>query len=220
MRRLEGMFALAIWDGRRRELFLARDRIGVKPLYYAHQPGGLVFGSEIKALLEHPAVARDLDEAAFFDYLTFAFTPPPATMYRGISKLAPAERMIVRSDGSIERSCYWSPFSPDVAAEVREMSESEMVQRVRDLLRESIRKRMMSDVPFGVFLSGGVDSSANVALMAELIDRAGADVRDRTRRVTRATTSGATHADREAVRNRSPRGADRHRRDDGFSAAG
>ena len=108
VRRLEGMFALAIWDGRRRELFLARDRVGVKPLYFAHQPGGLVFGSEIKALLEHPAVGRDLDEAAFFDYLTFAFTPPPATMYRGISKLAPAEWMIVRSDGSIERARYWT----------------------------------------------------------------------------------------------------------------
>jgi len=169
--RLEGMFALAIWDGRRRELFLARDRVGVKPLYFAHQPGGLVFASEIKALLEHPAVGRDLDETAFFDYLTFAFTPPPATMYRGISKLAPAEWMIVRSDGSVEHTRYWSPFSADVAAEVREMSESEMVQRVRDLLRESIRKRMMSDVPFGVFLSGGVDSSANVALMAEMIDQ-------------------------------------------------
>jgi asparagine synthase (glutamine-hydrolysing) len=169
--RLEGMFALAIWDGRRRELFLARDRIGVKPLYYARLPGGLVFGSEIKALLEHPAVSADLDEQAFYDYLTFAFTPPPATMYRGISKLAPAERLIVRADGSLERSSYWTAFSPQVTGEVREMSEDEQVQRLRDLLRESIRKRMMSDVPFGVFLSGGVDSSANVALMAELIDR-------------------------------------------------
>ena len=155
----------------RRELLLARDRIGVKPLYYAQRPGGLVFGSEIKALLEHPAIGRDLDEAAFYDYLTFAFTPPPATMFRGISKLAPAERMIVRCDGSLERACYWTPFLGRARAEVGAMSEREMVERVRDLLRESIRKRMMSDVPFGVFLSGGVDSSANVALMAELIDR-------------------------------------------------
>jgi asparagine synthase (glutamine-hydrolysing) len=171
VRRLDGMFALAIWDGRRHELLLARDRIGVKPLYYACQPGGIVFGSEVKALLEHPAIGRDLDETAFYDYLTFGFTPPPATMYRGISKLAPAERLIVRSDGSLERSCYWTPFSREVRLEVGAMSEGEMVERLRDLLRESIRKRMMSDVPFGVFLSGGVDSSANVALMAELIDQ-------------------------------------------------
>jgi asparagine synthase (glutamine-hydrolysing) len=171
LQRLEGMFALAIWDGRRRELLLARDRIGVKPLYYPLQPGGIVFGSEIKALLEHPAVGRELDRRAFFDYLTFGFTPPPATTYRGISKLAPGERMIVRSERSVERSCYWMSFSSEVAAEVREMSETAMVTRLRDLLRESIRKRMMSDVPFGVFLSGGVDSSANVALMAELTDQ-------------------------------------------------
>jgi asparagine synthase (glutamine-hydrolysing) len=170
VRRLEGMFALAIWDGPRRELFMARDRVGVKPLYYAIQPGGIVFGSEIKALLEHPAIDRDLDESAFLAYLTFAFTPPPATMYRGISKLAPAERVVVRSDGSFERSCYWTPFSGDVGAQVAQMSEQEMVEQLRELLRESIRKRMMSDVPFGVFLSGGVDSSANVALMADLID--------------------------------------------------
>jgi asparagine synthase (glutamine-hydrolysing) len=92
-------------------------------------------------------------------------------MYHGISKLAPAERMLVRSDGSVERSLYWTPFSAEAAAEVRDMSEAAMVTRVRDLLRDSIRKRMMSDVPFGVFLSGGVDSSANVALMAELMDQ-------------------------------------------------
>ena len=171
VRRLEGMFALAIWDSRRRQLLLARDRIGVKPLYYAHRPGGIVFGSEVKALLEHPAIGRDLDETAFYDYLTYAFTPPPATMYRGISKLAPAERLVVRANGEIERSLYWTPFSGAARAEVAAMSEAEMVDRLRDLLRESIRKRMMSDVPFGVFLSGGVDSSANVALMAELVDR-------------------------------------------------
>src|SRR5262249_20564913 len=79
VRRLEGMFAFAIWDGRRRELYMARDRIGVKPLYYAVTPGGIVFGSEVKALLEHPAIERDLDESAFLAYLTFAFAPPPAT---------------------------------------------------------------------------------------------------------------------------------------------
>lgn len=166
--RLDGMFAIAIWDRRRRELFLARDRLGVKPLYYAKRPDGFVFGSEIKALLEHPSVERDLDEEAFFHYLTFAFAPPPRTMFHGISKLAPAERMVVRADGSVLRDTYWSPLSPAAAGAVRDMGEQDLCERVRELLRESVRKRMMSDVPFGVFLSGGVDSSANVALMAEL----------------------------------------------------
>ncbi len=169
--RLEGMFAFAIWDARRRELFLARDRVGVKPLYYAHLPGGFVFGSEIKAILEHPAVVRDLDEEAFFDYLTFAFTPPPRTMYKGIGKLAPGERMTVRADGSVSREVYWSPLSSARATEVADMSEREMVAELRRLLKASIAKRMMSDVPFGVFLSGGLDSSTNVALMAELTDQ-------------------------------------------------
>ena len=169
--RLHGMFAFAIWDGPRRELFLARDRVGVKPLYYAISSSGFTFASEAKALLEHPAMPRDLDEEALTDYLTFAFTPPPRTMYRGISKLAPAERMIVRADGAFERSRYWMPFSARVSGEVAQMSENEMVGRIRELLLASISERMMSDVPFGVFLSGGVDSSANVALMAELTDR-------------------------------------------------
>jgi asparagine synthase (glutamine-hydrolysing) len=167
--RLHGMFGLAIWDGRRRELFLARDRLGVKPLYYASTPGGLVFGSEIKAILAHTAVTPDLDVDAFHDYLTFGFTPPPRTMFAGISKLAPAERMLVRADGTTTADIYWDPFTrlPDLSG----ATEGELITELRDRLKESVRKRMMSDVPFGVFLSGGLDSSTNVALMAELSDR-------------------------------------------------
>src|SRR5919198_4326475 len=105
--RLQGMFAFAIWDERRRELFLARDRLGIKPLYYAGPPGGFVFGSEIKALLRHPAISADLDEEAFGHYLTFVCTPAPLTMFAGIHKLAPAERMIVRADGTIQRERWW-----------------------------------------------------------------------------------------------------------------
>jgi asparagine synthase (glutamine-hydrolysing) len=168
--RLQGMFAFAIWDERKRELFLARDRLGVKPLYYSFQPGGLVFGSEIKALLEHPAVVADLDEDAFSHYLTFACTPAPTTLFAGIRKLAPAERMIVRPDGSSHTETYWSPFSDRAAAEVAELDEAGAQERLIELLRASIAKRMMADVPFGVFLSGGVDSSTNVALMSELTD--------------------------------------------------
>jgi asparagine synthase (glutamine-hydrolysing) len=167
--RLQGMFAIAIWDTRRRELFLARDRLGIKPLYYARPPGGFVFGSEIKALLAHPAISPEIDEEAFFHYLTFVCTPAPLTMFKGIHKLAPAERMIVRADGSVESEIFWSPMSDRAAAEIAHMPEAELEERLLELLRASIKKRMMADVPFGVFLSGGVDSSTNVALMSELM---------------------------------------------------
>ena len=168
--RLHGMFALAIWDSRRRELFLARDRLGIKPLYYAQPPGGFIFASEIKSLLAHPAIVADLDEEAFSHYLTFLCTPAPLTMFQGIRKLAPAQRMTVSADGRVQIESYWSPFNEAPAEEIAEMSEHEMETRLLALLRESIAKRMMSDVPFGVFLSGGVDSSTNVALMAELME--------------------------------------------------
>ena len=170
--RLHGMFALAIWDGRRRELFLARDRLGVKPLYVAELPGrGVIFGSEIKAILEHPAVPRELDEKAFWDYLTFAFTPPPRTMFKAVGKLAPAERMTVTADGRVRRERWWDPLDAARSEQTAGMDEAEMIAEVRRLLKASVAKRMMSDVPFGVFLSGGLDSSTNVALMAELTDR-------------------------------------------------
>ena len=166
--RLHGMFAFAIWDGRRRELLLARDRVGVKPLYYAAQPGGLLFASEVKGLLAHPSLTPELDEEALHHYLTFAFAPAPLTLLEGVRKLAPAQTIVVREDGSLDARTYWTPFDGEVAREVAQMSEREMEERVLELLRGSIGKRMMSDVPFGVFLSGGVDSSTNVALMSEL----------------------------------------------------
>jgi asparagine synthase (glutamine-hydrolysing) len=167
--RLQGMFAFGIWDERRGELFVARDRLGIKPLYYAQPAGGFLFGSEIKAILEHPSVKADLDEEAFDHYLTFACTQAPMTLFSGVRKLAPAERMIVSRDGAIRREIYWSPFSARAADEVSRLSEGEAQERLLELLRASIRKRMMSDVPFGVFLSGGVDSSTNVALMSEMM---------------------------------------------------
>src|SRR3954468_8524413 len=168
--RMNGMFAFAIWDRRRGELFLARDRLGVKPLLYAQVPGGFLFASEAKGILAHPSFRAELDEEAFHHYLTFAFAPPPLTMFKNMRKLAPAERMVVAADGSTRSDIYWDPLSSELAAEVRSMSEKEITDRLRDLLRDSIRQRMMADVPYGVFLSGGVDSSTNVALMAELTD--------------------------------------------------
>ncbi len=167
--RLEGMFHYAIWDGRSGELHLARDRLGKKPLYYVQRPDGFVFASEIKALLEHPAVTAELDEEAFFHYLTFVCTPAPMTMFEGIRKLEPAERMTGRADGSTTSEIYWTPFTDEAARSIEGRSEPELEARLVELLRDSIRSRMMSDVPFGVFLSGGLDSSTNVALMSELM---------------------------------------------------
>ena len=166
-----GMFAFAIWDGRRRTLLLVRDRLGVKPLYYCVLPQGLLFGSEVKAILEHPAAPRDLDLEAFAAYLTFGFTPPPRTMFAGISKLGPGELLSVTGRGEVKRRTWWDPMpSSAVSDAVAGMSDAEMVAEVRARLRESVRRRMMADVPFGVFLSGGLDSSTNVALMAELTE--------------------------------------------------
>ena len=167
--RLQGMFAIAIWDARRRELFLARDRLGIKPLYFTEPPGGFLFASEIKGLLAHPALTPELDEEAFFHYLTFICTPAPLTMFQGIYKLAPGERMMVSADGTRSSDFFWTPMSAGAEREVAGMSEAEMEERLLALLRASIEKRMMADVPFGVFLSGGVDSSTNVALMSELM---------------------------------------------------
>ena len=168
---LRGMFAFALWDGRRRQLLLARDRIGVKPLYFAALPRVLLFGSEIKALLAHPALEPRLNEAALPLYLTFAATPAPRTFFEGVEKLPPGHRLIVDADTGRKRlERYWQPL-PDPAERGVRREPEEYVERLEALVRESIGLRMMSDVPYGAFLSGGVDSSLNVALMAELADR-------------------------------------------------
>ena len=166
---LRGMFGFAIWDERREQLFLARDRIGVKPLYYTVRDGAFLFASEIKALLTHPLVARELDREALHHYLTFAATPAPWTLFNGIKKMPPGHVMTVSASGGIKMRRYWDPgaFREDDAPR----PEWEYVERLREKLRESVRLRMMSDVPFGVFLSGGLDSSLNVGLMSELMDR-------------------------------------------------
>ncbi len=165
--RLDGMFAFALYDARKDELLLARDRIGVKPLYYAVLPGGLLFASEIKAILAHPEISASLDFEAFLHYLTFVSTPAPLTLFAGIRKLRPGTVLHVRSDGSIREEVYWDAIVPGKV----EGSEEEIQAEILRLLQESVSKRMMSDVPFGVYLSGGIDSSDNVALMSRLMDR-------------------------------------------------
>jgi asparagine synthase (glutamine-hydrolysing) len=165
---IEGDFGIAIWDGEREELSLYRDRLGVKPLYYQIDNGRIVFASEIKALLAHPGITAEMNEGALADYLTFLTTPAPETLFAGIRKLPAGHRLTIDRKGNVSIDRYWDALpGKDPAAR----TEEEHCHEILRLLRSSIRKRMMADVPFGVFLSGGVDSSANVALMAELMDR-------------------------------------------------
>lgn len=160
---LRGMFAIAIWDDRDRSLFLARDRVGKKPLLYSHRPNGdLIFGSEFTAMLEHPDISREVDTDAIDAYMSFLCVPAPMTAFREIRKLEPGNWMRWK-DGKIETHRYWLP---DFSNKLK-ISETEAIEETTRILRESTRMRMISEVPLGAFLSGGVDSSTIVALMAE-----------------------------------------------------
>ncbi len=167
--KLRGMFAFAIWDKKKGKLWIARDRLGVKPLYYTFQNGFFLFASEIKALLAFPGVPRRVHEKALYDSLTFLVSPAPQTLFEGIHKLPAAHTLTIDRDGNHTTLRYWNPF--DGKHELPQKTEKEWEKDIIDNLRESIRYRMVSDVKFGVFLSGGIDSSTNVALMAELMDR-------------------------------------------------
>ncbi|HLF01066.1 MAG TPA: asparagine synthase (glutamine-hydrolyzing), partial [Anaerolineales bacterium] len=167
---LRGMFGIAIWDERKRELFLARDRLGVKPLYYTFAGGQFIFGSEIKAILRHPAVKREIDLAAFYHFLTFLTSPAPDTLFKGIHKLPPGHRAVLKAEsGQLRVEEYWDVY--DSAAYDPRFTEQDWAERLRTKLAESVKLRMVSDVPYGVFLSGGVDSTVNTALMAVQMDR-------------------------------------------------
>lgn len=166
--RLRGMFAFGIWDETRRELFLVRDRIGIKPLYYTSFNGQFVFASEIKAILEHPDVRREVDEDAFYHYLSFLTTPAPSTLFKGIYKLTAGHSLTVSENGSIEPEEYWDVF--DNVTPLHNKPESFYAQSILETLREAVKYRMVSDVPVGVFLSGGLDSSTNTALFSEFSD--------------------------------------------------
>src|SRR5262245_44020537 len=162
--RFRGMFAFALWDRNRETLFLARDRLGVKPLYYAVLGDGqLVFGSELKALAAHPAFARELDPLAIEDYFAFGYIPEPRTIYRMARKLAPGHTLMIRRGEPVPAPReYWDVrFTLD-----NPISEADAQAEFLERLRESVRLRMISEVPLGAFLSGGVDSSAVVATMA------------------------------------------------------
>jgi asparagine synthase (glutamine-hydrolysing) len=162
-RRLRGMFAFALWDERRESLMLARDRIGKKPLLYSISGGALVFASEFQALLRHPAVSRDINLEAIPHYLAFMCVPGPETAFTAIKKLDPG-CLLIWSRGSVTTERYWSlEFEHKI-----QISEQEAADRTVELLKDAVKVRLMSDVPLGAFLSGGIDSSAVVALMSEL----------------------------------------------------
>jgi asparagine synthase (glutamine-hydrolysing) len=171
-----GMFAFAIYDARnptRPVLHLVRDRVGIKPLYLTRTGAGeWLFGSEIRALLAHPDVTAEMDRTAFWHYLTFIVTPAPLTLFRGIFKIPAGYAVSIDHTGRAQAHSYWD-CRPNANETFREtdLSEQEAESELTRLLKQSIRRRMVSDVPFGVLLSGGVDSSLNVALMSELMDR-------------------------------------------------
>ena len=163
--RFRGMFAIALWDGRNRQLWLIRDRIGIKPIYYTVAAGQLLFASEIKALLVHPAVARRLNVDALYHYLSFLTTPAPETLFEGIYKVPAATRMVVSLDGTIRKERYWEVW--DHVEPLTAASDDEIAERLLHELRIAVKYRKVSDVPTGVFLSGGIDSSTNTALFSD-----------------------------------------------------
>jgi asparagine synthase (glutamine-hydrolysing) len=165
LNRFRGMFAIAIWDGRSREMWLIRDRIGIKPLYYTLDNGRLAFASEIKALFADPLQSRDIDEESLFHYLSFLTTPAPRTLYRGIRKLQAGTWLRVRPDGSVQERRYWDVW--EHTKPLIGVPEPELIERLMAELRTAIRLRKMADVPIGVFLSGGIDSSTNATLFSE-----------------------------------------------------
>ena len=167
VRHLRGMFAFAIWDERDKSLFLARDRIGKKPLLYSHRPNGdLIFGSEFRALLSHSDISRAVNYEAIHHYLSYLCVPAPQTAFEQIRKLEPAHWLRWKN-GKIETQRYWSP---DFSKKIK-ISEPEAIEETLGILREATKMRLISEVPLGAFLSGGVDSSIVVALMAEASEK-------------------------------------------------
>jgi asparagine synthase (glutamine-hydrolysing) len=167
---LRGMFAVAVWDRCRRQMVLARDRIGKKPLFYCHDRSRLVFGSELKAVTAGNPVAGDsgadnLDLTALCDYFTFLYIPAPKSIYQDVRKV-PAAHYIVFSEQGVRQSAYWDLHF----GQVEQKSEEEWCESVRQSLLEAVNVRLMSEVPLGSFLSGGVDSSAVLACMSQLLE--------------------------------------------------
>jgi asparagine synthase (glutamine-hydrolysing) len=164
---LDGMFAFTVWDARRSQLFFARDRLGKKPLYLAETRSGWVFASEIKAVLEHPDVERRVDEESLAHYLSFLATPAPRTLFKGIRKVPPGSCGTWRAQEGLRLWQWWRVPAGDGL----DVTPGEAARSVHELFERAVEKRMMSDVPFGAYLSGGIDSTANVAVMSRFTDK-------------------------------------------------
>ncbi|MFQ5636708.1 MAG: asparagine synthase (glutamine-hydrolyzing) [bacterium] len=164
-KKLNGMFGFAIWDQKKQSLFLARDRLGIKPLYYYLDSEKFAFGSELKSILQVPGVPREVDLQALDMYLTFEYVPSPHSIFKGIFKLPPGQSLTLR-DGKIQLREYW-----DLHYDEKQVDERQLCEQLVELLQDAVKIRLMSDVPLGAFLSGGIDSSAIVALMSRAMDR-------------------------------------------------
>ena len=165
LQKFRGMFAIALWDEKAHRFWLIRDRLGVKPLYYSIHHGRITFASEIKALLQDPDQVRAVNEEALFHYLSFRITPAPDTLFEGIHKLPAGSFLTIQADGQHREEIYWDVL--EHTTPLTGISEEEIAERVLAELRTSVALRNVSDVPVGVFLSGGIDSSTNAALFAE-----------------------------------------------------
>jgi len=161
-----GMFAFALWDEKNNMLFLARDRLGIKPLYYIILPNEFIFASEIKAIIKHPKIQKEIDWKALSDYLFYQYIPSPRTIFTQIKKLPPAHFILIKKDRQIEIESYWDlKWEPDYS-----LTKQECIDETRKLLLQVVEDRLVSDVPFGAFLSGGVDSSAVVSAMTKIMN--------------------------------------------------
>ncbi len=168
VKKLNGIFAFAIWDDRKKLFFAARDHAGIKPFYYAVQNGAFYFGSEIKAILAHPDFRKELWEPGISYYLAFAAMPAPHTLFENVRKLPAAHALTLDAEGKLNVWEYWNPLAPEHKVPSGK-SEEFYVDVLRRLLADSINLQMVSDVPFGCFLSGGIDSSLNAALMTKAL---------------------------------------------------
>ena len=163
--KFRGMFAFAIWDNRNRELWIARDRIGLKPLYYTVNNGRFIFASEIKAILQDLFIKREVNMEGFYNFLSFLIVPAPDTMFKNIYKLTSGCYLKLSAKGDIKTTRYWDVF--DHTEPLIDISEDEIAEKILEELRAAVKYRKVSDVPVGIFLSGGIDSSTNAALFAE-----------------------------------------------------
>ena len=168
--KLVGMFAFAVWDRQKKILTLARDRMGVKPLYYTQQNGAFIFGSVLTAVSKHPKFSRDIDQNSIASFMRRNYIPGPHSIYQGVMKLKPGTLLTIKEDGTREQQTYWSVHQAYLDGKARpfEGSDDQAIEELESLLTDAVQKRLIADVPLGAFLSGGIDSSLVVALMQKV----------------------------------------------------